>query len=208
MSVDVLPTKHVDSERARQWHTLSVSQTFEKLRSSARGLTTAEAERRRTEYGLNQLQAAARISPWMILLDQVKNVLIIILLFATALSAFLGHGVEAIAITVIVLFAVILGFVQEYRAERAIEALREMAAPTATVVRNGREQRINALELVPGDLILLATGDKVPADARLIEAVNLQTVEAALTGESAPVEKHCRRLQEERMPTGDRKNLA
>jgi Ca2+-transporting ATPase len=208
MSVDVLPTKNVDSQTAQQWHTLSVSQTFEKLRSSARGLTAAEAERRLAEYGLNQLQAAARISPWMILLDQVKNVLIIILLFATALSAFLGHGVEAIAITVIVLFAVILGFVQEYRAERAIEALREMAAPTATVVRDGREWRINALELVPGDLILLATGDKVPADARLIEAVNLQTVEAPLTGESAPIQKHTSPLEDERLPTGDRKNLA
>ena len=207
MSVDVLPTKNVDSQTAQQWHTLSVSQTFEKLRSSARGLTVAEAERRLTEYGPNQLQAAARISPWMILLEQVKNVLIIILLFATALSAFLGHGVEAIAITVIVLFAVILGFVQEYRAERAIEALREMAAPTATVVRDGRERRINALELVPGDLILLATGDKVPADARLIEAVNLQTVEAPLTGESAPIQKHTSPLEDERLPTGDRKNL-
>ena len=126
MSVEVLPTKNVDLETAQQWHTLSVAQTFEKLRSSARGLTAAEAERRLTEYGPNQLQAAARISPWMILLEQVKNVLIIILLLATALSAFLGHGVEAIAITVIVLFAVILGFVQEYRAERAIEALIDL----------------------------------------------------------------------------------
>ena len=207
MSVAVLPNTSVDSQTGQPWHTLSVSQTFEKLSSSGSGLRVAEAERRLTEYGPNQLQVAARISPWMILLDQVKNVLIIILLFATALSAFLGHGVEAIAITVIVLFAVILGFVQEYRAERAIEALREMAAPTATVIRDGRERRINALELVPGDLILLATGDKVPADARLIEAVNLQTVEAPLTGESAPIQKHTNPLEDERLPTGDRKNL-
>jgi P-type Ca2+ transporter type 2C len=98
--------------------------------------------------------------------------------------------------------------VQEYRAERAIEALREMAAPAATVIREGRERRVPARELVPGDLILLATGDKVPADVRLIEAVNLQTVEAALTGESAPVEKHTRPLEDERLPTGDRKNMA
>ena len=208
MSVDVLPTKNVDAQATRQWHTLSVSQTFDTLKSNARGLSVVEAERRLTEYGPNQLQAAARISPWMILLEQFKNVLIIILLFATVLSAFLGHGVEAIAITVIVLFAVILGFVQEFRAERAIEALREMAAPTATVVRDGRERRINALELVPGDLILLATGDKVAADARLVEAVNLQTVEAPLTGESAPIQKHTSPLEDERLPTGDRKNLA
>ena len=207
MAVDVLAPKKVESEMAQQWHTLSVSQTFEKLRSSASGLTAAEAERRLTEYGPNQLQVAARISPWVILLEQLKNVLIIILLFATALSAFLGHGVEAIAITVIVLFAVLLGFVQEYRAERAIEALREMAAPTATALRDGREWRINALELVPGDLILLATGDKVPADARLIEAINLQTVEAPLTGESSPIQKHTSPLGDERLPTGDRKNL-
>ena len=97
------------------------------------------------------------------------------------------HGVEAIAITVIVLFAVILGFIQEFRAERAIEALREMAAPNATVIRDGRDERVPARDLVPGDVIVLSTGDKVPADARLTEAVNLQTVEAALTGESAPV---------------------
>ena len=167
MSVDVLPEKNIDAQTAQPWHTLTVSETFEKLKSSARGLTVAEAARRLTEFGPNELQAAGRISPWTILLEQFKNVLIIILLFATALSAFLGHGVEAIAITVIVLFAVILGFVQEYRAERAIEALREMAAPTATVIRDGRERRIHARELVPGDLILLATGDKVPADARL-----------------------------------------
>ena len=208
MSMDVLPEKNLDTESPRRWHTLTVDQTVEKLQSSARGLTVAEAARRLNEFGPNELQAAGRISPWTILLEQFKNVLIIILLLATALSAFLGHGVEAIAITVIVLFAVILGFVQEYRAERAIEALREMAAPTATVVRDGRERRINALELVPGDLILLATGDKVPADVRLVEAVNLQTIEAPLTGESAAVQKHVRPLEDERLPAGDRKNLA
>ena len=142
------------------------------------------------------------------MLEQFKNVLIIILLSATALSAFLGHGAEAIAITVIVLFAIVLGFVQEYRAERAIEALRERAAPAATVIRGGRERRVPARELVPGDLILLATGDKVPADVRLVEAFNLQTVEAALTSESAPVEKHTRPLEDAGLPTGDRKNMA
>jgi P-type Ca2+ transporter type 2C len=208
MSVEALPRKNIDAEPGTPWHTLTAEDSFEKLRSTPRGLTVAEAVRRLDDYGPNELQAAGRVSPWTILLEQFKNVLIVILLFATALSAFLGHGVEAIAITVIVLFAVVLGFVQEYRAERAIEALRELAAPTATVIREGRERRVPARELVPGDLILLATGDKVPADVRLVEAVNLQTVEAALTGESAPVEKHTRPLEDERLPTGDRKNLA
>jgi Ca2+-transporting ATPase len=159
-------------------------------------------------FGPNELQARGRVSPWSILLEQFQNVLIVILLLATALSAFLGHGLEAIAITVIVLFAVVLGFIQEFRAERAIEALREMAAPNATVIRDGRDQRIPARDLVPGDLIVLATGDKVPADARLTEAVNLQTVEAPLTGESAPVEKHSAALAEETHGPADQRNLA
>ena len=208
MSVEVVSPQSLDAGPGAAWHTLTFEESAARLRSAPRGLTSEEAARRLAEFGPNELQAAARVSPWAILLEQFKNVLIIILLLATALSAFLGHGVEAVAITVIVLFAVVLGFVQEYRAERAIEALREMAAPTATVVRDGRERRLPAHDLVPGDLILLATGDKVPADVRLVEAVNLQTVEAALTGESAPVEKHTGALAGEGLPTGDRKNMA
>ncbi len=190
------------------WHTLTIEQSLERLQSSPSGLSSAEAAQRLEKFGPNELQAHGRVSPWAILLEQFKNILIIILLLATALSAFLGHGVEAIAITVIVLFAVILGFIQEFRAERAIEALREMAAPSATVIRDGREEEVPARDVVPGDVILLATGDKVPADARLTEAINLQTVEAALTGESAPVEKHATPLEDEQLPTADRKNLA
>jgi P-type Ca2+ transporter type 2C len=208
MSVDLLTRKNTDTQASTLWHTLTVEESFERLKSLPRGLTTAEAARRLDDFGPNELKAVGRVSPWTILFEQFKNVLIIILLFAAALSAFLGHGIEAVAITVIVLFAVVLGFVQEYRAERAIEALREMAAPVATVIREGRERRIPARELVPGDLILLATGNKVPSDVRLVEAINLQTVEAPLTGESAPIEKHTNPLEDERLPTGDRKNLA
>ena len=127
------------SETAPIWHTLPVDAAVSRLASTPQGLTSSEAARRLAECGPNELQAARRISPWAILLEQFKNVLILILIIATALSAFLGHGVEAIVIAVIVLFAVLLGFVQEYRAERAIEALRQMAAPTATVLRDGEE---------------------------------------------------------------------
>ncbi|HWS88944.1 MAG TPA: cation-translocating P-type ATPase [Pyrinomonadaceae bacterium] len=208
MLAEAVPAGQFDAGTNKPCHTLTVEESFARLKSEARGLSSEEAARRLAEFGPNELQAAGRVSAWDILVEQFKNVLIIILLLATALSAFLGHGVEAIAITVIVLFAVVLGFVQEYRAERAIEALREMAAPAATVLRDGRERRVPARELVPGDLILLATGDKVPADVRLVEAVNLQAVEAALTGESAPVEKHTGALADERLPTGDRKNMA
>ena len=199
--------KVIEDKSSTSWHSLTVEKTLERLASGPRGLTEDEATKRLQKYGPNELQARSHVSPWSILLEQFKNVLIVILLLATALSAFLGHGVEAIAITVIVLFAVILGFIQEYRAERAIEALREMAAPNATVIRDGREQRIPARDLVPGDLVLLATGDKVPADARLTEAVNLQTVEAPLTGESAPVEKHSTALPEEQLPAADQRNM-
>ncbi len=199
---------NIDAKSSTRWHTLKAEETLERLRSSPGGLSSDEAAKRLEELGPNELQVKGRVSPWAILLEQFKNILIIILLLATALSAFLGHGVEAIAITVIVLFAVILGFIQEFRAERAIEALREMAAPLATVIRDRREERIPARDLVPGDVILLATGDKVPADVRLIEAVNLQTVEAALTGESTPVEKHSRALEGETLPTGDQRNMA
>ena len=190
------------------WHSQTVEEALARLESGPRGLSSDEAAKRLEQFGPNELQARGRVSPWAILLEQFQNVLIIILLLATALSAFLGHGVEAIAITVIVLFAVILGFIQEFRAERAIEALREMAAPNATVIRDGRDQRIPARDLVPGDLVVLATGDKVPADARLTEAVNLQTVEAALTGESAPVEKHSHALDVATLATADQRNMA
>ena len=133
--------------------------------------------------------------------------LIIILLVAIVLSALLDHGVEAIAIAVIVLFSVGLGFIQEYRAEKAIEALKQMAAPTATALRDGEEIEVAARDLVPGDVILLRAGDRIPADARLIEAINLQVEEAVLTGESLPVEKHIQPIPKGDLAVGDRKNM-
>lgn len=208
MSLVIESTETIDVTSGSLWHTLTVETSLERLKSTRDGLSASEAANRLQRFGPNELQTSGRVSPWAILLEQFKNVLIIILLVATALSAFLGHGVEAIAITVIVLFAVILGFLQEYRAERAIEALRELAAPSATVIRDGREHDVSARDLVPGDVIVLETGDKVPADVRLMEAINLQTNEAALTGESAPVEKLTKPLKEEQLSTGDRTNMA
>ena len=191
----------------KPWHVLDVEEAAAQIGSTPGGLTSAEAAQRLAQYGPNELQAAHRVSPWAILLEQFKNVLVIILLIATVLSLFLGHGIESIVIAIIVLFAVGLGFVQEYRAERAIEALRQMAAPTATVLRDGAESKVPAREVAPGDVILLHTGDRIPADARVIEAINLQVEEAALTGESVPVEKHTRALEKDDLPVGDRKNL-
>ncbi len=189
------------------WHTLSIEKVFERLSAVFSGLSKAEAERRRVEYGPNELASADHISPWVVFANQFKNVLIIILLIATAISAFLGQTIESIAIAVIVLFAVLLGFIQEYRAERAIEALKKMAAPGARVLRDGNEDQILARDLVPGDVILLGAGDKVPADARMIEAINLNADESSLTGESVPIEKQCDPLAGENLPIGDRNNM-
>ncbi len=196
-------------QHEQEWHALDVEAAFKHLDTQEQGLTAQEAVQRLAQHGPNELQAARQISPWEILFEQFKNVLIIILLIATALSAFLGEGVDAIAILVIVVFAVVLGFVQEYRAERAIEALKEMAAPTAAVLRNGEEEEIPAREVVPGDVIILRAGDKIPSDARLIESINLQVEEAALTGESLPVEKHTRPIlgTNGSLAVGDRKNM-
>ncbi len=188
------------------WHTLSSLEALAKLDATEKGLSQAEAAKRLTQFGPNELQAADHVSAWRILAGQFKNVLILILLGAALLSGFLGHGLESVVIAVIVLFAVLLGFVQEYRAERAIESLKKLAAPNATVLRDGDEKRIPAREVVPGDVLILHTGDRVPADARLLEAINLQAVEAALTGESVAVEKHTEPLTGE-LPVGDRKNV-
>ena len=193
--------------QTKPWHTLTIDEAFERLNSQNDGLSRIEAFERILKYGANELQAAHRVSPLEILLEQFKNVLILILLGATVISLFLGHGVESVVIAIIVLFAVVLGFVQEWRAERAIEALQQMAAPTATVLRDGTEIKLPARELVPGDVILLHTGDRIPADARLLESVNLQVEEAALTGESVPIEKHVRTLELIDLTVGDRKNM-
>lgn len=194
-------------ESNKFWHTQTTEQAFAELKSQPSGLSRVEVIERTLQYGANEILAAKRISAWEILLEQFKNILILILLGATAISLFLGHGIESIAIAVIVLFAVLLGFIQEYRAERAIEALKQMAAPTASVLRDGVEVKIPARELVPGDVIILHTGDRMPADARLLEAVNLQIEEAALTGESMPVEKHTEPLPSDDLPVGDRRNM-
>jgi len=188
------------------WYRLTVEAAVARLSARPTGLSADEAKARLAQYGPNELKAAERVSPWRILAEQLKNVLIIILLVATGLSVALGHGVESLVIAVIVLFAVLLGFVQEYRAERAIEALKKLAAPSASVLRDGVEQKVAAREVVVGDVLVLHTGDRVPADARLLEAVNLQVEEAALTGESVPSEKQTAALEGD-LSVGDRKNV-
>ena len=170
-----------------------------------RGLTTQEAQDRRREFGANELAKEERASPLALFLAQFKNTLIVILLAATVLSALVGEIVDAAIILVIVLFCAVLSFVQEYRADNALKALKKMLAPAIRVLRDGTEARIPSRELVPGDIILLEAGDRIPADARLAEIHSLKCDEAPLTGESFPVEKALTLLPPG-TPVGDRRN--
>jgi Ca2+-transporting ATPase len=170
------------------------------------GLPGEEVTRRIEKYGLNELKKEEKISLFSLFVNQFKNILIIILLAAIALSALVGEVVDAAIIAVIVVFCAVLGLVQEYRAERALEALKKMLSPTITVLRGGKEEEVATKELVPGDLLLLEAGDKIPADARIIENFSLRCDEAALTGESAPAGKNVKPLPENTR-ANDRKNM-
>ncbi len=170
---------------SKTWHNETPQATLEELKTTERGLTTQEAKERLATYGPNELKKEKGTSPLKILLGQFTDILMIILLIATGLSIAVGEVTDAIIILVIVFASAGLGFSQEYRSEKAVEALKKMTAPTASVLRDGKEVRIPAAELVPGDVMLLYAGDKVPADGRLLEAFTLKNDEAPLTGESS-----------------------
>jgi P-type Ca2+ transporter type 2C len=189
------------------WHSTKIESILSELDTDPQqGLNPEQAQRRLQEYGYNELKEEAKTSPLILFLSQFKNILTIILIVATVLSALIGDLLDAAIILVIVIFCALLGFFQEYRAERALEALKKMLTPTITALRGGKDLEIPSKELVPGDIILLEAGDKIPADGRLIEIHSLQCDEAPLTGESFPVEKESRVLPEE-VPVGDRKNM-
>ncbi len=189
-----------------KWHTLTVPQVFDILSTSPQGLSSEEVAARLTKYGPNILQFKNKTSAFKIFIQQFKSVLVLLLLAAALVSGLLGHTTEAVAIAIIVFLSILLGFIQEWRAEKSLEALGEMAAPTATVIRASQETKIKAAEAVPGDIIVLTAGDKVPADARVVESFSLKADEASLTGESVPVEKHINTLAEN-ISLGDKQNL-
>lgn len=172
------------------WHAVEAAQALKDLASDEHlGLMEGEVKRRLEKYGFNELKKEEKTSPLTFFFNQFKNILILILLAAIALSALVGEVVDAAIIAVIVVFCAVLGFVQEYRAERALDALKKMLSPTIRVLRGGKEEEIPSTELVPGDILLLEAGDRIPADARLLEAHSLKCDEAPLTGESLPVTK-------------------
>jgi P-type Ca2+ transporter type 2C len=190
-----------------EWHTKGAEQIAKELHvSTKKGLTSEEAERRQHKYGLNEIKKTRGPSPLRIFFEQFTSPIVWILIIATIVSAFLHEYIDAIVIGVIVIMNAILGFAQEYKAERAIEALQKMAAQHSKVMRNGRVDEIESKYLVPGDIVMVETGDKVPADARLVEVINLQTMEAPLTGESTPVEK-TKEIVKNGTIIGDRHNM-
>ncbi|OGO15862.1 MAG: ATPase [Chloroflexi bacterium RBG_13_68_17] len=195
--------------REDPWHAREPDDVFETLATSPKdGLSQREAEARLARVGPNELREAPRPTFWHMLLEQFNNFIVIILIVASILSAVLGDYIEAAAILAIVVLNALLGVIQERRAEEALAALRRMAAPEAQVIRDGHRQLIPGRQLVPGDLVLLEAGNYVPADMRLIESANLRVEEAALTGESVPVEKDARVTLRQDVPLGDRRNTA
>ena len=192
----------------RQWHCSSVAETIEVLDvDPARGLSTAEADVRRLRHGENALAETKSRPLWLRFLDQFRNVLVIVLLFAAALAWTIGDLKDAVVILVVVILNAALGFYQEHRAERTLSTLKAMVAVRARVRRDGRIGEVEATELVPGDLVLLEAGDRVPADGRLLTAPNLEVDEAALTGESQPVGKSSQALDAADTPLAERLNM-
>lgn len=189
------------------WHTIEADEVLLQLESSVTGLTTDEAQTRLAEHGPNSLPEKKRRSLFVILLRQFADFMIVVLLMAALISGLIGEPQDTIAILVIVLINAIIGAVQEFRAERAVAALRKMSAPEAQVLRDGQVVTMASSELVPGDVVILEAGNVVPADLRLLKGEELQTDDSALTGESQSVEKLPDRLSETDLPIGDRQNL-
>jgi Ca2+-transporting ATPase len=198
------------------WHTLETKPVLDELASSqSTGLTSQQISERTAQYGANELIEHGGRTPLKILWEQITATMVLILIGAAVVAGFLGDTKNTIAILAIVALYALLGFVQEYRAEQAIAALKKMSVPHVRVLRDGALQELSARDLVPGDILQLETGNVIPADLRLLEAVNLRIQEAALTGESEPISKHTAALSNDpstrsgqELPIGDRRNMA
>ena len=203
----MLPQELLEQQKNHKYYALETDEVLKSLQTSQEGLSEEEAKRRLEEFGPNELREEKRVTPFSIFLNQFKGILVIILIISALISGFiLRELVDTVVILAIVIMNATLGFYQEYRAEKAVEALKRMVAPMARVIRGNRERLIPSKELVIGDIIVLEAGDRIPADARLLEAVVLKVDEAPLTGESNPVTKGTESLAEE-TPLADRRNM-
>ena len=192
---------------SHEWHAMESKEALSTLKTDQKGLSMEEAKRRLKEFGPNELRKMKGVQWWEILLSQFKDILIIILLVAAGLAVLMGEIVDALVIISIVIAVAIMGFSQEYRGEKSLEALKRLAAPQAQVIRDGKDVEISSKELVPGDIVVLKVGDISPADIRLVEAWNLQTNEAPLTGESTPVSKDAKTVLTKETIISDRRNM-
>ena len=188
------------------WHALDMQDVYSRLNAPASGLTSEEVASRQQRYGYNELREKPRPTFLQLVVAQLNNFIVLLLIGASIISALLGDWIEAIVIMMIVVLNAVLGVVQESRAEEALAALKKMAAPEAQVMRNGQRVSVPARELVPGDMVYLEAGNFVPADIRLVDAINLRVEEAALTGESVPVQKNAAVVLDREATLGDRKN--
>jgi len=203
------PTTQVPADRAVAWHVVSVAETARQLGSSADGgLTSAEAAQRLRVHGPNEIREQAPRSAWRMFFGQFTDFMIVLLIVAAVISGFIGEIEDAAAILAIVVLNAVIGFVQEYRAEKALRALKQLAALKARVIRDHANVMVPAVDLVPGDLVLLEAGSVVPADLRIVGTAQLRIEEAALTGESHPIEKQTDPLAEADLALGDRINMA
>ena len=198
----------MDRHRQTPWHALKLTEVYETLHTSEEGLSDAEAAERLKKHGRNALRSKPPKTILQMLKAQIIDPMVLILIGAAAFSAILQEWTEAAVIFVIVIVNAVIGIVQEKKAQSSLEALRNMSAPTARVLRQGEESVIPASELVVGDVVMLGDGDMVPADLRLIDSANLKVQEASLTGESVPSEKEAEDLLPEDCPLGDRSNMA
>lgn len=190
------------------WYRQQTKVVLQKLNvTSETGLSPEETAARLAQHGPNELEERGGKSPFAILIEQFSSTMVLILIAAAVVSAFLGKPTETVAISAIVILFGVLGFVQEYRAEQAMAALKQLAVPVVRVRRGGSIQEMSARQLVPGDIVLLEAGNMLPADLRLLESANLRVQEAALTGESEPVDKEAGALDRENIPLGDRINM-
>ncbi|NLI90720.1 MAG: calcium-transporting P-type ATPase, PMR1-type [Peptococcaceae bacterium] len=191
------------------WHILHGGEICKTLNvDPEKGLSDREANRRLDEFGQNTLAVKKGVNPVFLYLGQFKDFMVMVLMVATLISGLLGEIADAITILAIILINAILGFIQEYKAERSMESLRSLAAPEANVLRNGMGMKIPASELVPGDIVMIEAGDRIPADIRWLKTSNIRVEESALTGESQPVAKICQPLVDEYIPMADRKNMS
>jgi Ca2+-transporting ATPase len=192
----------------KKWHQMQTEELLDiQGLNPEQGLSEKEVKKRQEQHGSNELTEKKRISPISLFLNQFKDFMVLVLVGATLISGLLGEYLDAITIVAIIIINGVLGFIQEFRAERSLHSLRQLSAPTAEVLRGGVVQQIPAKDLVLGDVIILATGDRVPADIRLIETNSLYLEESALTGESVAVNKHCQAIDADDVTLGDQKNL-